>query len=89
VNAYKCVARDLLGCFREAVATSATTNSAGTATISGATEISSIAVNKDKYWEASDYFSRSQQPVTATTYLYPVATLKIHVVKENPHPATN
>lgn len=89
VDAYKCLERDLLGCFREAVSTSATTNSEGIATISGATEISSITAHKEKYWEASEYFSRNQQPVTATTYLYPIATLKIHVVKENQYPATN
>jgi hypothetical protein len=81
-----CLYRDFRGCGEETPIGAINfliTNSEGVATLSGIKDLGSVQVTKEKYWEGYQSFSRYEQPPTATIELYPIATLKIHLIKEN------
>jgi len=84
-----CLSRDNGWCGQEtpigAIGT-VTTNSEGVATLSGVEDLNKVKVTKEKYWESHRYFPAADQPPSTTIELYPIATLEIHLVKQNSHP---
>jgi hypothetical protein len=85
VTTFSCTSKDWLGnCNAVGSQTgSGTTNSDGQVFFQSSVAVGTLRVKKGKYWDHENP-NPGYQP---DTYLTPIATLKVHVIKVNQHPA--